>query len=53
MRNKCYKCIGKKLLTLNEAIQLGIQNSKILKIDKAKIKTATAHYIEAKNAQLP
>jgi hypothetical protein len=44
---------GKKLRTLDEAIQLGVQNSKILKIDQAKIKTATANYIEAKNAQLP
>jgi|GEM_PF-4201360 len=43
----------KKLRTLDEAIQLGVQNSKILKIDQAKIKTATANYIEAKNAQLP
>ena len=43
----------KKLLTLDEAIQLGVQNSKILKIDQTKIKTATANYIEAKNAQLP
>ena len=53
MRNKCYKCTGKKIANTDEAIQLGIQNSKILKIDQTKIKTATANYIEAKNAQLP
>lgn len=43
----------KKLLTLDEAVQLGIQNSKNLKIDEAKIQEATANYIEAKNRQLP
>lgn len=40
-------------LTLDEAVQMGIQNSKNLKIDEAKAKEATANYLEAKNNQLP
>jgi len=43
----------KKQLTLDEAVQLGIQNSKSLKIDAAKIEEATADLLEAKNRQLP
>ncbi|NML70567.1 TolC family protein [Chryseobacterium sp. RP-3-3] len=43
----------KKQLTLDEAVQLGIQNSKSLKIDTAKIEEATADLLEAKNRQLP
>ncbi|GAA5084900.1 TolC family protein [Chryseobacterium ginsengisoli] len=43
----------KKALTLDEAVQLGIQNSKNLKIDAAKIEEATADLLEAKNRQLP
>ncbi|MBU4539148.1 MAG: TolC family protein [Weeksellaceae bacterium] len=43
----------KKSLTLDEAVQLGIQNSKNLKIDEAKIQQATASYLEAKNRRLP
>ncbi|KMQ68692.1 transporter [Chryseobacterium sp. FH2] len=43
----------KKMLTLDEAVQLGIQNSKNLKIDAAKIEEATADLLEAKNRQLP
>ncbi|WP_080779981.1 TolC family protein [Chryseobacterium phocaeense] len=43
----------KKQLTLDEAVQLGIQNSKNLKIDAAKIEEATADLLEAKNRQLP
>ncbi|PJJ67557.1 TolC family protein [Chryseobacterium geocarposphaerae] len=43
----------KKTLTLDEAVQLGIQNSKNLKIDAAKIEEATADLLEAKNKQLP
>lgn len=43
----------KRTLTLDEAVQLGIQNSKNLKIDEAKISEATANYLEAKNNQLP
>ena len=43
----------KKHLSLDEAIRLGIENSKTLKIDDAKIKQATAKYLEAKNNQLP
>lgn len=42
-----------KLLTLDEAVQLGIRNSKNLKIDNAKIQEATADYLEAKNRRLP
>ncbi|RXM51627.1 MULTISPECIES: TolC family protein [unclassified Chryseobacterium] len=43
----------KKNLSLDEAVQLGIQNSKNLKIDAAKIEEATADLLEAKNRQLP
>ncbi|WP_447950836.1 TolC family protein [Chryseobacterium koreense] len=43
----------KRLLTLEEAVSLGIQNSKNLKIDQAKIQEATANYLEAKNNRLP
>ncbi len=43
----------KKTLTLDEAVQLGIRNSKNLKIDAAKIEEATADLLEAKNRQLP
>lgn len=43
----------KRLLTLGEAVSLGIQNSKNLKIDRAKIEEATANYLEAKNYRLP
>ncbi|MDN3692025.1 TolC family protein [Chryseobacterium tructae] len=43
----------KKTLSLDEAVQLGIQNSKNLKIDAAKIEEATADLLEAKNKQLP
>ncbi|WP_106915158.1 TolC family protein [Chryseobacterium aurantiacum] len=43
----------KKNLSLDEAVQLGIQNSKNLKIDAAKIEEATANLLEAKNKQLP
>lgn len=43
----------KKTLTLDDAVQLGIQNSKNLKIDAAKIEEATANLLEAKNRQLP
>ncbi|WP_262148752.1 TolC family protein [Chryseobacterium foetidum] len=43
----------KKQLSLDEAVQLGIQNSKSLKIDAAKIEEATADLLAAKNRQLP
>ncbi|SIR58706.1 TolC family protein [Chryseobacterium sp. RU33C] len=43
----------KRALTLDEAVQLGIQNSKNLKIDAARIEEATADLLEAKNRQLP
>ncbi|QDP86600.1 TolC family protein [Chryseobacterium sp. SNU WT5] len=42
-----------KQVTLEEAINMGIQNSKNLAIDKAKIQEATANYVEAKNNRLP
>jgi len=42
-----------KTLTLEEAVDLGIQNSKSLKIDAAKIEEATANYVSAKNSKLP
>lgn len=40
-------------LTLEEAVQLGVSNSKLLQLDAAKINEATASYLEAKNRQLP
>lgn len=42
-----------KQLSIDEAVQLGIQNSKILQIDEAKVEQATANYIAAKNKRLP
>ena len=42
-----------KMLTLDEAVSLGIKNSKNLKIDQANIDQATANYMEAKNKKLP
>ncbi|QIY89321.1 TolC family protein [Chryseobacterium gallinarum] len=43
----------KRTLSLDEAVRLGIQNSKNLKIDAARIEEATADLLEAKNRQLP
>ncbi len=43
----------KRLLSLEEAVKLGIENSKNLKIDRAKIEESTANLLEAKNKQLP
>src|SRR5215831_1578501 len=43
----------KRPITLNEAIDLGIKNSKQLKTSQAKIEEATAALKEAINAQLP
>lgn len=44
---------SKRNITLNEAIDLGIKNSKSLKVDQANIEEATANLLEAKNKQLP
>src|ERR1700750_2216319 len=43
----------KRPITLNEAIDLGIKNSKQLKNSQAKIEEATAALKEALNAKLP
>ncbi len=43
----------KRVISLEEAVKLGIQNSKNLKIDQAQIETSTANLLEAKNRQLP
>jgi outer membrane protein TolC len=43
----------KKPHKMDEDVMLGIQNSKNLKIDEAKIQEATANYLEAKNNRLP
>ncbi|WP_313214170.1 TolC family protein [Soonwooa sp.] len=51
--NIFFQAQSKKNLTLSEAIDLGIKNSKSLKIDEAKIEEATANLLEAKNRQLP
>lgn len=42
-----------RVISLQEAIELGLQNSKYLKIDDTKIDQATANYLRAKNNQLP
>lgn len=42
-----------KHLSLREAVQTGLQNSKQLKISRAKIEEANAMLTEAKNRQLP
>lgn len=41
------------MLSLQEAVKLGIENSKNLKIDQAKIEESTANLLEAKNRQFP
>ncbi|WP_300672682.1 TolC family protein [Soonwooa sp.] len=51
--NIFFQAQTKKNLSLNEAIDLGIKNSKSLKIDEAKVEEATANLLEAKNKQLP
>ena len=43
----------KRVLSLEEAVKLGIANSKNLKIDQAKIEESTANLLAAKNRQLP
>ncbi|MBN9337772.1 MAG: TolC family protein, partial [Chryseobacterium sp.] len=43
----------KRAISLEEAVKLGIENSKNLKIDQAKIEESTANLLEAKNKQLP
>jgi len=40
-------------LSLEQAIALGLQQSKYLKLDSAKIEETTAKLIAAKNRQLP
>lgn len=42
-----------RLMSLDEAINLGLQNSHLIKISDAKIKEAEANLDEAKNRQLP
>ncbi len=42
-----------KSLSLKEAVDLGLKNSKILKIDAAKVEETTAQWVDAKNRQLP
>jgi outer membrane protein len=42
-----------KTLTLDEAIKLGIQNSKVLKLSQSKIDRAVSQYNQAKDAILP
>ncbi len=42
-----------RTISLDEAVDLGIKNSKNLKIDAAKIEESTAQLVEAKNNQLP
>lgn len=43
----------KRSLSLQQAVKLGLENSKNLKIDQAKIEESTANLLEAKNRQLP
>src|SRR5690348_5377662 len=42
-----------KTLGLEEAVQLGVQNSKLLKLSQNKIQQATARFEQAKDAALP
>ncbi|MBS1532232.1 MAG: TolC family protein [Bacteroidetes bacterium] len=42
-----------RTLTLDEAIKLGIQNSKVLKLSQAKIDQAVSQYNQAKDMALP
>ncbi len=42
-----------KTLTLSEAIKLGIQNSKVLKLSQSKIDQAVSQYNQAKDKALP
>ncbi len=42
-----------RTLTLDEAIKLGIQNSKVLKLSQAKIDQAVSKYNQAKDSALP
>ncbi len=43
----------KRKISLQEAVKLGIENSKHLKIDQAQIEESTANLLAAKNKQLP
>lgn len=42
-----------RMLTLDEAIKLGIQNSKVLKLSQSKIEQAVSQYNQAKDEALP
>src|ERR1700732_639054 len=42
-----------RTLTLDEAVKLGIQNSKVLKLSQAKIDQAVSKYNQAKDEVLP
>src|ERR1700761_8672519 len=42
-----------KTLTLDEAVKLGIQNSKVLKLSQSKIDQAVSQYNQAKDKSLP
>ena len=43
----------KRTISMDEAVRLGIENSKNLKIDRAQIEESTANLLAAKNRQLP
>ena len=43
----------KRTISLEEAVKLGIENSKYLKVDQAQIEESTANLLAAKNRQLP
>ncbi|HEX3385853.1 MAG TPA: TolC family protein, partial [Mucilaginibacter sp.] len=42
-----------RTLTLDEAIKLGVQNSKVLKLSQSKIDQAVSQYNQAKDLVLP
>ena len=42
-----------RTISLDEAVELGIKNSKNLKLDLNKIEETAAQLVEAKNNQLP
>src|SRR5690554_1018698 len=48
-----YAQAQEKILTLNEAIQLGLENSKQLKLSQARVNEAVSQYNQIKDKALP
>src|SRR5690348_10472694 len=49
----CFETKAHQILTLNQAIKLGLENGKNLKLSKAKLDIANAKYNEAIDATIP